>query len=141
LAVKVFGDDLDVLRDTAHEVEEILRDIPGAADVKTEQVSGLPILTVHIDRKAVSRYGVNVTDVQQVVRTALAGARAGEVFEGDRRFDIVVRLPESMRSDIAALEQLPVPAPASSTTETTCTRNSSRWESSPTFCSKKAPTR
>jgi cobalt-zinc-cadmium resistance protein CzcA len=112
VAVKVFGDDLDVLRDTAHEIEEVLRTIPGAADVKTEQVSGLPILTVHVDRTAVSRYGISVADVQEVLRTAIAGEPAGEVFEGDRRFDIVVRLPESTRDDIDAIEKLPVPVPA-----------------------------
>lgn len=112
VAVKVFGDDLDVLRDTAHDIEAVLAEVGGASDVKTEQVSGLPILTVHIDRAALARYGINVSAVQDVVRTAFAGAHAGEVFEGDRRFDIVVRLPESVRRDVRTLETLPVPVPA-----------------------------
>jgi cobalt-zinc-cadmium resistance protein CzcA len=109
IAVKVFGDDLDVLRDTAHEIEDVLARVPGASDVKTEQVSGLPLLTVNIDRVAISRYGLSVRDVQEVVSTALGGEQVGEVFEGDRRFDIVVRLPEAVRSDIRQLELLPVP--------------------------------
>jgi cobalt-zinc-cadmium resistance protein CzcA len=113
VAVKVFGDDLEVMTETAHQVEEVLRGIPGAADVKTEQVTGLPTLTVDIDRAAVSRYGLNVADVQAVVRTALAGSEAGEMFTGDRRVKIVVRLPESIRTDIDGLELLPVPVPPS----------------------------
>lgn len=112
VAVKVFGDDLDVLLSTAEEVASVLREVPGAADVKVEQVKGLPILTVDIDRAAVARFGLNVADVQAVVRTALAGSMAGEVFEGDRRFDIVVRFPEAIRNDIQALETLPVPVEA-----------------------------
>jgi cobalt-zinc-cadmium resistance protein CzcA len=109
VAVKVFGDDLDVLRDTAHDIEEVLARVPGASDVKAEQVSGLPMLTVYIDRVAISRYGLSIRDVQEVVSTALGGEHAGEVFEGDRRFDIVVRLPEKIRADMRLLELLPVP--------------------------------
>lgn len=116
VAVKVFGDDLEVLKETAHRIEEVLGGVDGASDVKTEQVTGLPILTVHIDRRAISRFGLDVTDVQAVVRTALGGTKAGEVFEGDRRFDIVVRLPERIRTDLEQLERLPVPIPASSVT-------------------------
>ena len=113
LAVKVFGDDLEAMRETALRIEEVLRNVPGARDVKTEQVSGLPVLTVEIDRKAVSRYGLNITDVQGVIKTALAGSEAGEMFLGDRRVKIVVRLPESVRTDINGLELLPVPVPPS----------------------------
>jgi len=109
VAVKVFGDDLDVLRDTAHEIEEVLAQVPGASDVKTEQVSGLPLLTVNLDRVAISLYGLSVRDVQEVVSTALGGEVVGEVFEGDRRFDIVVRLPEAIRSDLHQLRNLAVP--------------------------------
>ena len=116
VAVKIFGDDLEQLKETAREVEAILGSIPGATDVKTEQASGLPILTIHIDRGAISRYGLHIADVQAVVQTALGGTRAGEVFEGDRRFDIVVRLPESIRTDVESLERLPIPIPASSQT-------------------------
>ena len=112
VAVKVFGDDLNVMLATGEQVAEVLESIDGAADVKVEQVTGLPILTVDIDREAASRYGLNVADVQAVVRTALAGSQAGEVYEGDRRFDIVIRLPEAVRNDLHALELLPVPVSA-----------------------------
>ena len=112
LAVKVFGDDLEALTVTATSVARVLREIPGAADVKVEQVTGLPVLVVDIDRAAVARYGLNVSEVQDVVRTALAGAEAGEVFEGDRRFEIVIRLPELLRQDQDALSLLPIPVQA-----------------------------
>ena len=112
VAVKVFGDDLDVLLESAERIAHVLESVRGAADVKVEQVTGLPILTIDIDRAATARYGLHIADVQAVVRTALAGSEAGEVFEGDRRFDIVVRLPESVRNDIQALEMLPVPVQA-----------------------------
>jgi heavy metal efflux system protein len=112
VAVKVFGDDLDALLATGNEIAAALRGLRGAADVKVEQVTGLPILTIDIDRSAVARYGLDVADVQGVVRTALAGTSAGELFEGDRRFEIVVRFPEAVRNDVAALERLPVPVEA-----------------------------
>ncbi len=112
VAVKVFGDDLAVLTATAERVAGVLRSIRGAADVKIEQVTGLPVLTVDIDRAAAARYGLGVADVQAVVRTALAGSPAGELFQGDRRSEIVVRLPERVRNDLRALESLPVPVQA-----------------------------
>jgi cobalt-zinc-cadmium resistance protein CzcA len=109
VAVKVFGDDLDALLAAAHNVEEQLRAVPGAADVKTEQVSGLPVIEIDVDRAQAARFGLTTADVQEVIRTALAGSGAGEVFEGDRRFEIVVRLDETARRDISSLELLPVP--------------------------------
>jgi cobalt-zinc-cadmium resistance protein CzcA len=109
VAVKVFGDDLERLLETGESIAEVLERIPGAADVKTEQVSGLPTLEVVFDRRALARYGLAVSDVQDVVRTAIGGSVGGQLFEGDRRFDIVVRLPESMRTDLAAIERLPLP--------------------------------
>jgi cobalt-zinc-cadmium resistance protein CzcA len=109
VAVKVFGDDLDALLGTANQIASELRAVRGAADVRVEQVTGLPTLTIAIDRGAASRFGLSIASVQSVIRTALAGTEAGEVFEGDRRFDIVVRLPEGIRKDIHALEMLPVP--------------------------------
>ncbi|MBS0657234.1 MAG: CusA/CzcA family heavy metal efflux RND transporter [Verrucomicrobia bacterium] len=111
LGVKIFGDDMDELLRAGREVSEILEKVPGAADIKVEQVSGLPFLTVQLDREALSRYGLNVADVQQVIQIALGGKEAGQVFEGDRRFDIVVRLPEDIRADIEALRRLPLPLP------------------------------
>ena len=111
VGVKVFGDDLDELIQSAARVQAILQKVPGAADVKTEQASGLPVLTVQLNRQALSRYGINVSDVQNLVEIAVGGKNAGRVFQGDRRFDIVVRLPEHLRSDIQAIRSLPVPLP------------------------------
>lgn len=111
VAVKVFGDDMDVMREHADRIERVLRSIPGAADVKVEQVTGLPLLTIEIDRAAIARYGLNVADVQEVVEIAIGGKTAGQVYEGDRRFDLVVQLPEDVRRDLHALEFLPIPIP------------------------------
>jgi cobalt-zinc-cadmium resistance protein CzcA len=112
VAVKVYGDDLDVMLASAQRIEAILAAIPGAADVKVEQVTGLPLLTFQLNREALARYGLSAEEAQKVVATALGGTVAGEVFEGDRRFSIVVRLPESIRSDVEGLGNLPVPLPA-----------------------------
>ncbi|MCK6478618.1 MAG: CusA/CzcA family heavy metal efflux RND transporter [Planctomycetaceae bacterium] len=109
LAVKVFGDDLETLRGYAGKVARILGGIPGAADVKVEQVTGLPVLTVEVDRAAIARYGLNVAEVQEVVEIALGGREAGEWIEGDRRTPLVVRLPERIRNDLDSLRNLPVP--------------------------------
>jgi len=108
VAVRVFGDDLDQLRAVAERTAGVLRRIHGAQDVKVEQVSGLPMLRVDIDHSAAARYGLSVTDIQSTVRTALAGTEAGMVLQGDRRYEIVVRLPESMRNDVGMLERLPI---------------------------------
>ncbi len=111
VAVKVFGDDLDVLTANANRIAGIVSSVPGAADIKVEQTSGLPVLTVDVDRQAIARYGLNVADVQEVVSTAMGGGKAGQVFEGDQRFDLIVRLPDDMRRDLHALENLPIPLP------------------------------
>jgi cobalt-zinc-cadmium resistance protein CzcA len=111
VGVKVFGDDLDTLLQVAGRVQSVLQGIQGASDVKTEQVSGLPVLTVKLNRAALSRYGISVADVQAIVEIAVGGKNAGVVFEGDRRFDLVVRLPEHLRSDVEALKALPIPLP------------------------------
>ena len=112
VAVKVFGDDLDDMRASAERIATVLRSVRGAADVRVEQVTGLPTLNVEIDRATAARYGLNVADIQGVVRTALAGTEAGEVLAGDRRYPIVVRLPEHVRQDPKALTDLPVPVQA-----------------------------
>ncbi len=112
MAVKVFGDDLDVLLAKGEEIAEVLEKIPGAADVKVEQISGLPVLTVIIDRPRISRCGLYVADVQEVLEVAVGGKEAGQVFEGDRRFDLVVRLPERLRENLQAMKRLPIPLPA-----------------------------
>ena len=111
VAVKVYGDDLDVMLASAQRIEAILTAIPGSADVKVEQVTGLPLLTVQLNREALARYGLSVDDAQKFVATALGGTVAGEIFEGDRRFEVVVRLPESIRSDVEGFGNLPVPLP------------------------------
>ncbi|WP_211473587.1 CusA/CzcA family heavy metal efflux RND transporter [Collimonas humicola] len=111
VAVKIFGDDMTVLNDTADKVSAVLGKITGAAEVKIEQTSGLPMLTVNIDRDKTARYGLNVADVQDVVATAIGGKEAGTLFQGDRRFDIVVRLPEELRSDLEAFKRLPISLP------------------------------
>ena len=111
VAVKVHGDDLEQLVALAEQVERVTRTIPGAADVETEQATGLPLLSVVPDRQALARYGLNPGDVQDTVATAIGGEVAGQLFEGDRRFDIVVRLPEALRQDPAALGDLPIPLP------------------------------
>ncbi|GAO20582.1 RND divalent metal cation efflux transporter [Alicycliphilus sp. B1] len=111
VAVKIFGDDMDVLNKTGEEISSMLQKIPGASEVKVEQTTGLPMLTVNIDRQKASRYGLNVADIQDAVATAIGGREAGTLFEGDRRFDILVRLPESLRNDVESMKRLPIPLP------------------------------
>jgi cobalt-zinc-cadmium resistance protein CzcA len=113
VAVKIFGDDMDVLNKTAGEIATMLQKIQGASEVKVEQTTGLPMLTVNIDRQKAARYGLNVADVQETVATAIGGREAGTLFEGDRRFDILVRLPESLRNDLEGMKRLPIPLPRS----------------------------
>ncbi len=115
VGVKIFGDDLDVLLQIASQVQSVIQTVAGAADVKTEQVAGLPMLTIKLNRRALSRYGINVADVQEIVEIAIGGKDAGKVFEGDRRFDLVVRLPENLRVDTEVIGSLPIPLPAADT--------------------------
>ncbi len=109
VAVKVYGDDFAPLEAPVAEIAKTLRAIPGAADVKTEEVEGLPMISVEPLREPLGRYGLNVTDLQDVVATAMGGREAGQIQEGDRRFDLVVRLPDGLRSDMKAIRDLPVP--------------------------------
>ncbi|MEO6227833.1 MAG: CusA/CzcA family heavy metal efflux RND transporter, partial [Thermomonas sp.] len=108
VAIKLYGDDLDRLVDVGKRIEAVAKAVDGAADVKLEQATGLPLLTVIPDREGLVRYGLNPGVVQRTVATAVGGEVAGQLFEGDRRFDIVVRLPEQLRSDPAALADLPI---------------------------------
>ncbi|HEL3178344.1 TPA: CusA/CzcA family heavy metal efflux RND transporter [Stenotrophomonas maltophilia] len=117
VAVKVYGDNLDQLTRLASRVERVMRSVPGAEDVKAEQVSGLPLLTITPDPAALARYGLNPGDVQETVATAIGGSVAGQLIEGDRRFDLVVRLPEAQRQDPAVLTDLPIPLPASTSVD------------------------
>lgn len=109
VAIKLYGDDLEKLVEVGEKIEAVAKAVPGAADVKLEQATGLPLLTVTTDREALVRYGLNPGDVQETVATAVGGEVAGQLFEGDRRFDIVIRLPERIRQDPAALQDLPIP--------------------------------
>jgi len=109
VAIKLYGDDLERLEQVGQTIEKLAGTIEGAADVKLEQVTGLPLLTIMPDRVALARYALSVGDVQDTVSIALGGSVAGQVFEGDRRFDIVVRLPEHQRQNPNALASLPIP--------------------------------
>ncbi len=115
VAVKIYGDDLDTLLEYGEKVEAVINTIPGAADAKTEQITGLPVLSIHPDRDALDRYGMNVADVQDVVEVAMGGKAVGQIFEGDRRFDLIVRLPEVLRNDMESLKRLPIPMPTTAT--------------------------
>jgi len=111
VAVKVYGDDLETLLALGDEIQDVLAGVPGGADVALEQMTGLPMLTVEPRRAVLARYGLDVADVQDVVATAVGGKPVGQIFEGDQRFDLVIRLPEPLRNDPATLETLPVPLP------------------------------
>jgi heavy metal efflux system protein len=108
VAVKVFGDDMAVMEATAERIAKVLQGVAGAADVKVEQTTGLPMLTLQLDRARLARLGLSVADVQQTAAAAIGGQEAGVLFQGDRRFDVQVRLPDSVRSDIDALKRLPL---------------------------------
>tara|TARA_B100000678_G_scaffold127919_1_gene107119 strand:+ start:1262 stop:4411 length:3150 start_codon:yes stop_codon:yes gene_type:complete len=111
LGIKVFGDDLDQLLTSANDVLEVVESMEGAADTRVEQVTGLPMLSVHPKRMALSRYGLTVDDLQDLVAAGVGGENAGLIYEGDRRFQLVVRLPEDIRRDVNSLADLPVPLP------------------------------
>ncbi|MDE2388026.1 MAG: CusA/CzcA family heavy metal efflux RND transporter [Betaproteobacteria bacterium] len=114
VAVKVFGDDMDTLLDLGEAIEKLLKTVPGAADVRTEQISGLPVLSIQMDRAKMARYGLNGRDVQDVIAMSVGGRSTGLIFEGDRRFDLQIRLPEHLRVDIEALKRLPISVPLQS---------------------------
>jgi len=111
VAVKIYGDDLGILLEAARRIEAVMAQVPGGADVKTEQLAGLPMLTVTPRRERLARYGLDLADLQAVVEVAIGGREVGLMFEGDRRFPLVVRLPELLRNDPEALARLPVPLP------------------------------
>lgn len=111
-AVKIYGDDMDTLLATGNRLAGALRDVDGAADVKVEQVTGLPVLSVKPRLPALARYGIEPAIVQSVVATAIGGLQVGQIFEGDARYDIVIRLPERVRDDLHAIERLPIPLPS-----------------------------
>ncbi|MBB4631484.1 cobalt-zinc-cadmium resistance protein CzcA [Sphingosinicella soli] len=112
VAVKVFGDDLDTLLEVGQQIEGVASGIEGAQDVSVEQVTGLPVLQITPDRAALARFGLNVADIQDVVAISIGGVEAGQIFEGDRRFPIIVRLPEEARERIDEIGRLRIPLPA-----------------------------
>ncbi|MCW8482070.1 efflux RND transporter permease subunit [Fluoribacter dumoffii] len=111
VAVKVFGDDMPTLLKTADAISAELKKVPGASDVKVEQVSGLPLLTIEINRDALARYGLQIGNVQDAIVIAAGGKKGGELFEGDKRFDLIVRLPEALRTSPTVLRQVFIPLP------------------------------
>lgn len=117
LAVKIYGDDLDTLTYLGEQIEAIVASVPGASDVGLEQVTGLPMITINPDRKRLAYYGLSVEDLQRTLRIAIGGEKAGLIFEGDQRYDLVVRLDEKLRTDIASMMQLPITLPTQTMSE------------------------
>ncbi len=111
LALKVFGPDLEVLKGFADRIAAAVSGVPGAGDVKVEQVSGMPQYDLEIDREAAARYGIRVGDVNDTIETAIGGRRATTLIEGQRRFAVTVRFPRESRKDIEDIERLLVPGP------------------------------
>ncbi len=111
IAIKIFGDDMRVLRRKAEEVREAIAEVPGTADLAVEQVAGVKYLQIRIDRDKIARYGINVADVQDVIATAIGGNEAGEVFEGQKRFAIQLRFEEHSRQHIEQIQNILVTAP------------------------------
>lgn len=127
VAVKVYGDDLELLVEAGESILEVIEQIPGAADARLEQATGLPMLAISPDREKLYRYGLDVADVQDVINVALGGRNVGQFFEGDRRYPIIVRLPQDIRDDLEQIRQIPVPLPTASAVSRT------RMDASPKF--------
>lgn len=111
LAVKIFGQDMEVLKAKATEVERVLSGMKGAADIQMDQITGTPQLRIQVKRDAIARYGINVEDVQEVVRVAIGGEAAGQIFEDVKRFDILVRYSEDDRTKTEDIKRILIPAP------------------------------
>lgn len=111
VAVKVYGEEFAEMQPIAQQIASVLRSIEGSADIKVEQTEGLPVMNIDIDRDTISRLGLSVTDVQDVISIAVGGREAGLVFQGDKRFEIKVRLPDEVRADLDSINTLPVPVP------------------------------
>ncbi len=115
VAIKLFGDDLKMLRQEADQIAEAVKTVSGAADVIPEQISGQPYLNIYIDRNAIARYGLNVADVQRVIEIAIGGKIATQIFEGQIRFGVLVRYPQGKRGDVQAIENTLVNLPSGGT--------------------------
>lgn len=112
IAIKIFGEDLDILDKKAHQIKNLIADVEGADDIIVEKVAGLPEMNVKFDRAKIARYGLNIEDLNQMISMGFAGRTAGSVFEGEKRFDLVMRLDKDLRNDIANLENLYVDTPS-----------------------------
>ncbi|NKE73520.1 efflux RND transporter permease subunit [Candidatus Manganitrophus noduliformans] len=112
VAIKVFGDDLDLLEAKAEEIARVISKVRGVADLRVEQTAGQPYMTIEIDRRKIARYGINVADIQEIIETAIGGKKATEVFEGERRFGLVVRFPEDKRNSLEAISAILVSSPS-----------------------------
>jgi heavy metal efflux system protein len=112
LAIKLFGEDLDVLSKQAHEIEKLIRPVKGAADIIVEKITGLPQMTVQYDRAKIAKYGLNITDLNMLVSAGFAGFTAGSIFENEKRFDLVIRFEKEARQDIENLQDMYIPLPA-----------------------------
>ena len=111
LAIKLFGDEIPVLKSQAQKIAGIIQEVPGATDVQVEQMTGAPQLVIHADRQAIARYGVNIRDVQDVIKAAVGGVNVGQIFEGTRRFDINVRYAPEARENVEAIKNIMITAP------------------------------
>ena len=111
IAVKIYGDDLDQLFKSGNQVAGLIATVPGATDIKVEQVTGMPQLVVKYDRERIAQYGLNIADLNRTLNTALAGGTAGVVYEGERRFDLVVRMADMRDADVDKLKNILVPLP------------------------------
>jgi heavy metal efflux system protein len=111
IGIKVFGEDLKELKSRADEIASVMREIPGAQDVEVEQVDEVPVLQIDIDRDAISRLGINIDDIQELVATALGGEPVGQIIEGDKRFALTVTMPDELRNDIDAIKGMLVETP------------------------------
>jgi len=111
LAIKLFGDDLEILKAKADDIAEVVRIIPGAEDVQVDQISGTPQLLITIDRQEIARYGINISEVQEVIHASIGGEIVGEIFEGNRRFDISVRFAEDFRNSLHVISDIIIQSP------------------------------
>ena len=111
IAIKLFGEDFEILKSKAEEIERVVTSIRGAEDVKVEQVAGLPVVQIKIDRSAIARYGINVSDIQDVITTAIGGKAASQVLEGQMRFDLLVRFTEEARNNVEEIKNILISAP------------------------------
>lgn len=112
IAIKLFGDDLETLETKAEEIERVVSKVRGVTDLRVEQTAGQPYITIDIDRRKIARHGINVADIQEIIETAIGGKEATEVFEGERRFDLVLRLPEEKRNSLEAMSNILVSSPS-----------------------------